>query len=115
MLSVRVIQAMERGRAIGVMVGSIVALSAISLIVLYEMPADSDDSMEQMMVYLSLVLFVMALALVGPLAFAIVGRGSRPSTKEIPPDSDADDEDEASDIELEFRALEMELDREERG
>ena len=106
---------MERGRAIGVMIGSIVALSAISLFVLYETPANSDDSMEQMMVYLSLVLFVMALAIVGPLAFTIAGRGTRPSTKEASPDSDADEEEEASDIELEFRALEMELDREERG
>ena len=117
MLSERVVDAMGRGRAIGMMVGSIIALSATSLFVLSETPADPDDSTEQMMTYLSLALFVMALALVGPLSFAIVGRGSRPAANTTGPTDPPGEveEEEASDIELEFRALEMELDREERG
>ena len=107
--------AMGRGRAIGMMAGAIVALSAISLFVLFDTPADSDDSTEQMMIYLSLLLFVMALALVGPLAFVIARRGARHATEDSPPDpSEEEGGDESSDIELEFRALEMELDLEER-
>ena len=105
---------MRRGRAIGMMASAIVVLSAISMYVLGEMPANSPDGDEQIMTYLSLVLFVMALALVLPLALAIARKGDSPPAGDLARD-EGDDGDWASDIELEFRALEMELDREENG
>lgn len=98
------------------MAAAIAVLILISLLVLADVPAESDDSTEQMMTYLSLVLFVMALALVGPLAFAIARRGDVASEADNVPDPVVDDiDDEASDIELEFRALEMEIDKGEMG
>ena len=102
---------MRRVRAIGTMAGAIVVLSAISMYVLTEMPANSPDGDEQIMIYLSLVLFVMALALVLPLALAIARKSDSPPAGDLA----RDDGDWASDVELEFRALEMELDREENG
>ncbi|UCE45599.1 MAG: hypothetical protein JSU93_01550 [Methanobacteriota archaeon] len=107
---------MRRGVTIGILAGAIAALSIISLIVLADIPADTDDSTEKMMTYMSLVLFVMALALVGPLALAIARKNTETDVAEELPETSQDDfDDEASEIELEFRALEMEIERDEKG
>jgi hypothetical protein len=107
---------MRRGRAVGTMVGAIVALMAISLFVLSDVPSNSEDSTEQVMTYLSLMLFMMAVALIGALAVVVSRReGDEPSaerTMNLPSD---DPDDGASDIELEFRALEREIERDERS
>ena len=106
---------MRRGRAIGYLAGAIIALSAISLLVLSDVPANSTDSAEKAMIYLSLVLFVMALALVGPLAIAVINKGEPKADRHDESEAAEDEDDEASEIELEFRALEMEIEREEKG
>jgi len=98
------------------MVGAIAALMAISLFVLSEVPFDSEDSTEQMMSYVSLVLFMMALALVGALALVIPRKGNAATkAKNASDKADEDFDDGASDIELEFRALEREIDSEEKS
>ncbi|HUV61972.1 MAG TPA: hypothetical protein VMW71_07410 [Thermoplasmata archaeon] len=113
---------MRRGRAIGTMVGATVALMAISLFVLSNVPSDSKDSTEQVMTYLSLMLFMMAVALIGALAVIVSRKEGGPRKAKSAPEK-ADDElddydnpdDGASDIELEFQALEREIEREERS
>jgi hypothetical protein len=121
---------MERGRAIGTMVVAIVALVGISLFVLSDLPSETEDSTEQLMTYLSLMLFVMALVLIGALAVVVSRREVEPlrpksKAKSAPEKADDDDyeldelndydnpDDGASDIELEFRALEREIERDE--
>jgi len=105
---------MRRGRAIGTMVGAIVTLMAISLFVLSDVPSDSEDSTEQVMTYLSLMLFMMAVALIGALAVVVSRRKGDDPEGEMGIDLLSDDSDDgASDIELEFRALEREIERDE--
>jgi hypothetical protein len=98
------------------MVGAIVALMAISLFVLSDVPSDSEDSTDQAMTYLSLLLFMMAVALIGALAVVVSRKGGEdPDVEEVLDQVDDDIGDDASDIELEFRALEKEIDMEERS
>lgn len=113
---------MRLGRAIVVMSVAIVALIFISLFVLSDVPSDTEDSTEQLMTYLSLLLFVMALVLISALAF-VVSRGqseprSEGSTSEEVEEEGGDSSESyggASDIELEFEALEKEIAKEENG
>jgi uncharacterized membrane protein len=99
------------------MVGAIVALMAISLFVLSDVPSDSNDPAEQVMTYLSLMLFMMAVALIGALAVVVSRRGGEPPEDKRAQDPTDDDhydpDDGASDIELEFRALEREIEKDE--
>jgi amino acid transporter len=88
-----------------------VVLLAASLVLLFLMPAESDDTADLAVTYASLALFVVALALVAPVIyFSRRGGTRRPAAAEEEVYGD-----EASDIEKEFEALEKEIDREEKG
>ncbi|UCE81429.1 MAG: hypothetical protein JSV94_03165 [Methanobacteriota archaeon] len=96
------------------MLAAITALTTASLLVLAGVPAESGDSAEQMMVYLSLVAFVMALIMTGTLALFFAGKGGKATEMGVLQTRiDGRMDDEVSEIELEFRALEMETEREE--
>jgi len=100
------------GKAAAIMI----ALLAISLILLVIMPAESDEVMDQLVTYASIALYIVALSLVG---VVIYYRRSSPAGKVSDTRSSADPyedfDDEISEIEREFEALEKETERKERG
>ncbi len=100
------------GKAAAIMIG----LLAISLILLVVMPAESDDVVDQLVTYASIALYIVALSLVGVVVYY---RRSDPvgkvSDTRRPADPYEDFDDEISEIEREFEALEKETEREERG
>jgi len=86
-----------------------IVLLAVSLILLVIIPAESDDVVDQLMTYASIALYVAALSLVGLVIYyrriSPVGRGSGTRGSA---DSHEDFDDEGSEIEREFEALERE-------
>jgi len=93
------------GKAAAIMI----VLLAVSLTLLVIMPAESDDIVDQLMTYASIALYVAALSLVG---LVIYYRRSSPvgkvSDARGSADSYKDFDDEISEIEREFEALERE-------
>ena len=100
------------GKAAAIMI----VLLAISLILLVIMPAESDDVVDQLVTYASVAIYIVALSLVGVVVY--YRRSSpveRSSGARGSADSHEDFDDEISEIEREFEALEKETEREERG
>lgn len=99
------------------------ALVVLSIFVLWDMPADPGTPSERALTYMSIVIFILGLTLIGPVIYYMrneredrVGLDSRPEEAGEPDPSDETDlDDYVSDIEREFQALEMEIDREEKG
>ena len=98
------------GKAAAVMV----ALLIVSLVVLFVMPAESDELMEQLVTYGSVALYVASVAMAGAVVYFRRVDGpidrARPSRDE---ELDEEIRDEISEIEREFEALEKEIEREE--
>lgn len=92
-----------------------VAVLAASLLLLFLMPAESDETTEQLVTYASLALYVVGLSLLAPVIY-LRGKRKRPAgARSDSVDEDGEYEDETSEIEREFEALEKEIEREERG
>jgi amino acid transporter len=93
------------GKTAAIMIG----LLAISLILLVIMPAESDDVVDQLVTYASIALYIAALSLIGVVVYyrrsSPVGEVSdtRGST-----DPHEDFDDDISEIDREFEALERE-------
>jgi amino acid transporter len=91
-----------------------VALFAASLILLFVMPAESDVTIEVVLTYASVGLYVVALALVGAVVYYRRAAGANTSVRSAPVEEAHEEyEDEISEIEREFEALEKEIEREE--
>lgn len=86
-----------------------IVLLAVSLILLVIMPAESDDIVDRLVTYASIAIYMVALSLIGVVVYyrrtSSVGNtsGARDSA-----DSHEDFDDEVSEIEREFEALERE-------
>ena len=93
------------GKAAAIMI----VLLAISLILLVIMPAESDDVVDQLVTYASIALYIAALSLVGGVVYyrrsSSVGEVSDTRSSA---DSHEDSDDEISEIDREFEALERE-------
>ena len=100
------------GKAAAVMVASL----AVSLVLLFIMPAESDELTDQAITYCSVALYAASVAMVGAVVYfqRVDGEGDRGRPIS---DKDLDEEyrDEISEIEREFEALEKEIEREESG
>ncbi len=100
----------------GKVAASMIVLLATSLTLLVVTPAESDDVVDQLVTYASIALYIAALSLVGVLVYY---RRSGPVGKVSGTRDSADIyenfDDEISEIEREFEALEKESERDERG
>ncbi|HIH01900.1 TPA: hypothetical protein HA259_07520 [Thermoplasmata archaeon] len=91
-----------------------VALLAASVVLLFAMPAESDELVDQAITYGSVALYVVSAAMAGVVVY--FRRVDGKIGKEQPAgEEDLDEEyvDEISEIEREFEALEKEIEREE--
>ncbi|HUU07217.1 MAG TPA: hypothetical protein VMW88_02265 [Thermoplasmata archaeon] len=84
---------------------SMIVLLAISLILLVIMPAESDDVVDNLVTYASIALFIAAFSLVGVLVYY---RRSSPVGKVSDTRGSVDLDDDISEIDREFEALERE-------
>lgn len=116
---------MARNGRMGLLAAASAALILISVLLLWTVPAEADETTDEAMTYLFIGIYVVGLALTGPAIYYMrVGPSDRresswrevapPAVVNKEPQSD-DSDDYISDIEREFRALEMEIDREEHG
>ena len=109
----------------GLLAASSAALILISIMLLWTMPADPEETTDQALTYTSIGIYVVGLTLTGPVIYYMrTGPSSRPTDdrgedevvnhqyEEYETD---DDSDYISDIEREFQALEAEIEKEEQG
>jgi amino acid transporter len=91
-----------------------VVLLVVSLILLFMMPAESDEVADLSITYTAIAIYIASLAMAGIVVYyrRADGKGERPKP---PSDDDVGEEymDEISEIEKEFEALEKEIEREE--
>ena len=116
---------MARNARMGVLAVSSAALILISVLMLWMMPADPEETMDQALTYVMIGIYIVGLTLIGPVIYYTrVRRDSHPVFEGTEGDlGDAEKEDDESDdsseyisdIEREFRALEMEIERDEQG
>ena len=94
-----------------------VVLLIVSLVLLFIMPAESEELTDELITYGSVVLYAASVAMAGAVVYfrRVDGRG-RSSARPVP-DDEVEEEyrDEISEIEREFEALEKEIEREERS
>ncbi len=99
------------------------SLIIVSTLVLWSMPANPGTSSEEALTYMSIVIFILGLTLIGPVIYYMRTGGEddrepdtgREDVGEPGPSDETESDDYVSDIEREFQALEMEIDREEKG
>ena len=116
---------MARNGRMRLLAAASAALIIISVLLLWTMPANPEETDDQAMTYFSIGIYVVGLTLTGPMIYYM--RSGQAESREY--DSPKDDlraaehgepvgdgsDDYISDIEREFRALELEIEREEQG
>lgn len=88
---------------------------------LWTMPANPEDTADQATTYMSIAIYIVGLTLTGPVIYYMRDgprdgprRNEAQDASETAASEDSETGDYVSDIEREFRALEMEIDRENR-
>jgi hypothetical protein len=113
---------MARNERMGLVAVASAVLIIVSVLILWTMPADPEETADQAMTYVSIGIYIAGLALIGPVIYFMrAGADADPQREEEKEETETAEPDEpeiddyVSDIEREFQALEMEIDREENG
>lgn len=112
---------MARNGRMGLLAVASAVLIIVSVLILWTMPANPEETTDQAMTYVSIGIYIVGVTLTGPVIY-YMRRGAKADSEQEGEKEDLEtvepDESEAdnyvSDIEREFQALEMEIDREEK-
>ena len=115
---------MARNGRMGLFAAAAAAMVIVSILMLWSMPADAEDSSEQALTYVSVGIFIVGLTLTGPVVYYMRTSQEESADREVEeteeakegaPSESSEVDEYITDIEREFQALEMEIEREERG